>query len=100
MCGRHGGYLSWAILSTWCQVVSLTAHRDHYGEEVFDAGHGTNAPVHGRPYVTQISPRGGSLEGNISVLVSGAAFHDFGACIPTTRALMHILISCTCLCNR
>ena len=34
--------------------------------------------LQGWPYTTQLSPRGGSLEGNISVLVSGAAFWDYG----------------------
>ena len=49
-------------------------------------------PPRGRASIISISPAGGHLEGNITVLVRGAAFHNWGACT------ILILLICACAC--
>lgn len=57
-------------------------HADHHGEVVFDAGNSMashwQGPNHRRAHITGLSPRGSGLGGNVTVLVSGAAFQDWG----------------------
>lgn len=65
-----------------------TAHRDWQGEVVFDVGVPAVSqgwgPRYGRAHILGVTPSGTDIRGNVTVLVSGAAFHNFGARSPPT----------------
>lgn len=68
-----------------------TAHTDWQGEVVFNVGllavsQASQAwgPRYGRAHILGLTPIGTDIRGNVTVLVSGAAFHNFGARSPPT----------------
>ena len=75
-----------AMLSLQPAVAATIGGRlyaDWRGETVFDvtpraAASHHRGPSDGRAHVVSLSPRGASAAGNVSVLVSGAAFQDHG----------------------
>jgi hypothetical protein len=65
-----------------------TAYTDWQGEVVFNVGLPAVSqawgPRYGRAHILGLTPSGTDIRGNVTVLVSGAAFHNFGARSPPT----------------
>ena len=79
---------------------------DRRGEIVFEVGQAAVShswgPKYGRAHVLAVSPSGADLAGDVTVLVSGAAFHDFGDvrcrfCSIAVRGTVHHPGAITCV---
>ena len=68
-----------------------TAHTDWQGEVVFNVGLPVVSqawgPRYGRAHILGVTPSGTDIRGNVTVLVSGAAFHNFGARSPPPASI-------------
>lgn len=68
-----------------------TAHTDWQGEVVFNVGLPAVSqawgPRYGRAHILGVTPSGTDIRGNVTVLVSGAAFHNFGARSPPPASI-------------